>query len=205
MHPVKTKYPIRVELDAVARERLGKPLNVCTVDDLDRLVDELTAEAHKLFAEIDKLKADAAGGIAAALHATPHVAITDAQAVAEGEIVDMDGWGVVDFHGKPLDRVSLALHRALGEAFPRADTAGVPTETVRETFPDWTADEAKVPFWGNRGELLAAYLTGAVDTAEDGEPAGYLFATPPIPALGDRPVWVQPNGRGFTAMFPEDY
>ncbi len=40
-----TQHPRHAELDAIARQRLGKPLADCTVDDLLRARDDLMADA----------------------------------------------------------------------------------------------------------------------------------------------------------------
>ncbi|WP_152989814.1 hypothetical protein [Frankia sp. ACN1ag] len=128
--------------------------------------------------------------------------VTYTDGLADGSLVDMDGWGVIDFRGLPLNRVSGTLYRALKGAFGRAATLGAPAEECRRSFPDWTPADAVVPFWANLGELLAAYLR---DASDDEEGPGSLFTTAPVAALGGRPLWVQPNGTGYTAFFPEDY
>jgi hypothetical protein len=140
---------------------------------------------------------------------SPDFVVTDEQAVAEGVLISMDAWGMTEFHGEPVNRVSATLHQTLQGAFGRAATAGMSLADVREVYPDATVDDgltSLVPPWAVLGELLAVYLATAKDTAVEGEPADWLYATDNIVGLGNRPVWLQRNGvDGWTAMFPSDY
>lgn len=110
---------------------------------------------------------------------------TDRDALDDGEIVDLLGHGVrVHIDGKPVTRATGALWNRLG----RYVTGGSDAEQA-------AAYQA----------LFGLVLDGTHDTAEDGDPAGYLLASPEHHALAHHPVWLQGNDDGWTAMLPSDY
>jgi hypothetical protein len=172
----------------------------------------------------------------------PDFVVTEEDAIAEGAIREMDGYGIAEFRGEPVRTVSAALFAELQNAFRLAATAGMrrlsdqdlKTEIdhmegedgrdpeyvawVRGLRPaDLRSIMGIVPFWANLGELLACFIgsdngkqVGATmpeahDTAAAGEPQDCLYATPPVKALRDKPVWLQrPKSGEWTAFFPED-
>ena len=155
------------------------------------------------------------------LLAHPNVVITEQDAIAEGAVREMDGWGIAQFRGDPVRTVSDTLFRALQDAFGLAATAGLTmtaqnwAETLAERAADGQSAPAMddldgrtglVPFWANLGELLQVLIEDAADIAKPGEPQDGLYATPPLKALGGRPVWLQrPKAAQWTAFFPENY
>jgi hypothetical protein len=137
----------------------------------------------------------------------PDFEVTDEQARAESAVVSMEAWGLADFRGAPVDRVSVALHEALQAGFGRAATAGLSIADVREVWPEASFDDGRtglVPPWAVLGDLLAVYLSTAKDTA-DGMVAGRLYTTDAIAGLGDRPISLERTGLdGWTAYFSDD-
>jgi len=100
----------------------------------------------------------------------------------------MDVWGVPQFRGEPVRTVSRGLFDALQARFTVAVELGA------------------LPAWAMLGDLLDLLTRPDLvrpDATE--ERADWLFATEPLTLLDGRPVWLQRNGDGFTAMFPEDY
>jgi hypothetical protein len=166
------------------------------------------------------------------LLANPDFVVTEEDAIAEGAIREMEAWGIAVFRGEPVRTVSDTLFRALKNAFSLAATAGLAmtdqdlAETVEaleeeSSDPDnafmvpyvaWLTDQDTydgltgiVPFWATLGDLLQVFINDAADTAGEGEPQGHYYATPPVKALQDRPVWLQrPKPGEWTAFFPED-
>ena len=154
------------------------------------------------------------------LLANPDVVITEEDAIAEGAVREMDGWGIARFRGDRVRTVSDTLFRALQDAFGLAATAGLAmteqdwAETLAERAADGQTVPAMddldgrtglVPFWANLGELLQVLIEEAADVAKPGEPRDGLYATPLLKALGGRPVWLQrPEPGEWTAFFPED-
>ena len=151
----------------------------------------------------------------------PDVIYTEKEAVDEGAVRDMDGYGIATFHGQPVRTVSDTLFRALKDAYGLAASAG-----LNMTEADWEATLAEradeglsapdisdlddrtglVPPWATLGDLLQVLITGAADIAEPGEPRDWLYQTPPIKALGGEPIWLQRSSAGqWTAYLPEDY
>ncbi len=146
---------------------------------------------------------------------------TEEQAIADGAVREMDAWGIARFHGEPVRTVSDTLFKALQDAFGLAATAGLQmteqdwAETLAEraaagqTAPaidDLDGRTRIVPPWAVLGDLLQVFITGAADTAGPGEPQDDLYATPPVKALGGRPIWLQrPKAGEWTAFLPEDY
>jgi hypothetical protein len=118
----------------------------------------------------------------------PDFTYTSSQLEADGALVDLATlYCRLDYGGQPVNRASAALV-----------AAAVPAAIVRR--PD--AEDKR--------RIVSGYLLDLVDqltdTAEEGEPKGVLWATPPQELLGDRPVWMQRNDvGGFTLLFPEDY
>jgi len=155
------------------------------------------------------------------LLAHPDVVITEEDAIAEGAIRDMSGYGVATFRGDPVRTVSDTLFKALQDAFGLAATAGLTmteqdwAETLAERAADGQTAPAMddldgrtglVPFWANLGQLLQVLIEGAADIAKPGEPQDSLYTTQPLKALGNRPVWLQrPKPAEWTAFFPENY
>jgi hypothetical protein len=172
----------------------------------------------------------------------PDVVITEEDAIAEGAVRDMDGYGIVTFHGDPVRTVSAALFAEMRNAFRLAATAGMWRLSDKDLKaeiehmdgepgrdPEYVAwvrslkpAERRsimgiVPFWATLGDLLAAFIGSdhgkqigatmpeARDTAAPGEPQDCLYATSPIKALRNRPIWLQrPKPGEWTAFFPED-
>jgi hypothetical protein len=165
------------------------------------------------------------------LLANPDFVVTEEDAIAEGAIREMDTYGIATFRGDPVRTVSDTLFRALQNAFRLGATAGLTltgqdlAETVSEMEDEAREDPGRaeyvawlkeqdsfdgltglVPFWASLGELLQALIKDAADTAKPGEPQDDLYATPPLKALENRPVWLQrPKPGEWTAFFPEDY
>jgi hypothetical protein len=151
----------------------------------------------------------------------PDVVITEQQAIAEGVIREMGGYGIATFRGAPVRTVSDTLFRVLQDAFGLAATAGhtVTRKDWEETLTDRAADGQStpdiddldgrtglVPFWATLGELLQVLIADAADTAGDGEPGDALYATPPIKALDGKPIWLMRPAVGeWIAFLPEDY
>lgn len=117
----------------------------------------------------------------------PDVTYTDAHAVTDGELIDLIALGLqLYFDGEPINRAS----RALVEGLAKYNSGETESEQVAAAYQ----------------ALLGFIVDGAVDNAEEGERRGYLLESRhPIHALGGKPVWMQPNGSGWTAMLPEDY
>jgi hypothetical protein len=154
------------------------------------------------------------------LLANPDIVITEEDLIAEGAIREMDAYGIATFRGAPVRTVSDTLFRALQDAFGLAASHGMQmngqdwAETLAERAADGQTAPAiddldgridLVPPWATLGDLLQVLIKDAVDTAGPGEPQGCLYATPPVKALGDRPVWLQrPTAGEWTASFPTD-
>ena len=151
----------------------------------------------------------------------PDVIYTEKEAVDEGTVRLMDGWGIATFRGEPVRTVSDNLFRALKDAFGLAASAG-----LNMTGADWEetlaerADEGLpapdisdldgrtglVPPSATLGDLLQILITGAADTAKPGEPHDWLYRTPPVKAIGDEEIWRQRPAAGhWTAFLPGDY
>lgn len=160
----------------------------------------------------------------------PDFTYTEEDAVDDGAAIDMGGYGYATFRGEPVRTVSDTLFAALQNAFRFAATAGLPMtpeiyqaeldsmegENGRDPeYVSWLRGQnltdlfgiaAIVPPWAVLGELLQAFIAGAADTAEPGEPQDHLYATRPVKALRNRAVWLQrPKAGEWTAFFPEDY
>jgi hypothetical protein len=153
--------------------------------------------------------------------------ITEDQAIAEGAVIDMHGWGIASFRGEPIATVSRGLFSALKAAFRLAATGGL-TVTDQQwaeagaeiiddhTYPEYAAWYSQqdnlagliklVPPWATLGDLLQVLIADAHDTAKPGEPQDDLYATRPVKALQDKPIWLQrPRAGEWTAFFPVDY
>jgi hypothetical protein len=123
---------------------------------------------------------------------------SDADAVYDGDLIDLQANGVrVFWNGQPVTRMSAALWDALKPYNP-----GGPASEQAAAMTT----------------LLGFLLAGATDTAEEGEPQGEYYRTQRYPQLKDtlpalvragvartaRPVWLERNATGWTAMFPSD-
>lgn len=125
----------------------------------------------------------------------PDVGYTDANALADGVLVDLFGQGVkIYFADRPVTRMTTALFDALK---PYNSGGSVEAQAAAYTA------------------LVAFIVKGAQDTAEDGEPTGVLFQTPDQHALDHHTVWLQANDTteyedvpgcdgGWTLMFAAD-
>lgn len=107
---------------------------------------------------------------------------SDAQALADGMLVDLPGIGVnVTFHGRRLERMSNALYEAL------------------RPFVEVT-DE---PHHKALAHMLRTKLQYAVDTGVHDEQRDYLYE---LPGGGGEKIWLIRNERGsWTVMFSSDY
>jgi hypothetical protein len=107
---------------------------------------------------------------------------SDAQALADGVVVDLPGMGVrVTFRGWRIERMSRALYEALQ---PSMEIAEEPHKALTST--------------------LQTKLRYAVDTAAAGEERDYLYE---LPGGGEEQrIWLIRNELGsWTAMFSSDY
>lgn len=163
---------------------------------------------------------ESVAGSIAEKFAHPDFVVTEEDAIAEGAVVSMSGWGIATFRGEPVRTVSRAMFDVLRDAFGLAASKGL-TMTEKdweETLAERKADGQSapplgdldgrtglVPPWAVLGDLLQAIIDDARDTAEPGEPQDNLYATRPVKALGGEPVWLQrPRPGEWTAFFPED-
>ena len=152
----------------------------------------------------------------------PDVIYTEKEAVDEGTVRLMDGWGIATFRGEPVRTVSDALFAALKDAYGLAASAGLnmTEQDWRETLTERAAGgqtapgindldgrTGLVPPWATLGELLQVLITDAADTAtDDGEPHDWIYITPPLVALDGRCIWLQrPSPGQWTAYLAEDY
>jgi hypothetical protein len=105
----------------------------------------------------------------------------DAQALADGVLVDLPGSGVnVTFHGRRIERMSRALYEALR---PFVEITDQPHQALTS--------------------MLHTKLRYAVDTASPGEQRDYLYE---LPGGGEQTIWLIRNELGsWTVMFRSDY
>jgi hypothetical protein len=131
------------------------------------------------------------------LLAHPDVVVTEEDAIAEGAVVSMGGYGIAEFRGEPVRTVSQALFEALQNAFRLAATAGARRLSDKEVAAEIDAMDGEhgrdpgyvawvrslqpatrrsimgiVPFWANLGELLAAFIG-----SDHGKPLGATMPT----------------------------
>jgi hypothetical protein len=119
------------------------------------------------------------------LRLRPDYVYSAEQAVADGVTVDLGQ--DVTWHGRPIRWCSRALYDALYDAVVTAADVELANDSLAIR------------------ESLRGLAHQATDVAQEGEPHGDHFATPPLPALGNRPVWLLSTDAGWSAMFPEDY
>jgi hypothetical protein len=120
------------------------------------------------------------------LRLRPDFEVTVEQAFAEGSIVDLGGnWPRLA--GRPIRWCSRALYDAL------YDTA------VTAADVELANDSLAIRL------ALEGLAEQATDVAQEGEPRGDHFATPPLAALDGEPVWFLSVDAGWSAMFPADY
>jgi hypothetical protein len=164
----------------------------------------------------------------------PDFAVAEEQLLEEGAAFDMGAYGYAEFRGAIVRTASDTLFAELQHAFRFAATAGMmlSPRDIDEDIASMDGEHGRdpeyvawvrslprgsamvglaaimhiVPPWATLGELLQEFLWGAADTAKPGEPQDSLYATPPVKALRDRPVWLQRTESGeWAAFFPEDY